>query len=132
MNAARHLTTPERTLQILEDLEAVRENLLALSDDIWESIDRQDLAGFDEGVQFMRTYIEKMSAFDQLASDISSLIQQYTCVRLEAEERMGLDDRGDNERIIQELNREEPHLLHEDYTYKRPYPRYDPANAGRV
>ena len=28
-----------RIRQILEDLEAVRENLLALSDDIWPSID---------------------------------------------------------------------------------------------
>jgi hypothetical protein len=30
MNAARTLSTPNRTRQILEDLEAVRENLLAL------------------------------------------------------------------------------------------------------
>lgn len=43
MNAARRLSTPNRTRQILEDLEAVRENLRALSDDIWDSIDRQDL-----------------------------------------------------------------------------------------
>ena len=49
MNAARSLSTPNRTRQILEDLEAVRENLLALSDDIWDSIDRQDLAAFDDG-----------------------------------------------------------------------------------
>ena len=34
MNAARGLTTADRTRQILEDLEAVRENLLAVSDDI--------------------------------------------------------------------------------------------------
>jgi len=40
-----------RTRLILEDLEAVRENLLALSDDIWSNIDRQDLTAFDEGVQ---------------------------------------------------------------------------------
>jgi hypothetical protein len=49
MNAARRLSTPSRTRQILEDLEAVRENLLALSDDIWDSIDRRDLAAFDDG-----------------------------------------------------------------------------------
>jgi hypothetical protein len=30
---------PDRTREILEDLEAVRENLLALSDEIWLSID---------------------------------------------------------------------------------------------
>lgn len=32
----------ERTLQILHDLEAVRESLLALSDEIWLSIDHND------------------------------------------------------------------------------------------
>jgi hypothetical protein len=46
-----------RTREILQDLEAVRENLLALSDDIWAGIDRQDLDAFDEGVQFMRTFV---------------------------------------------------------------------------
>jgi len=121
MNAARGLTTADRTRQILEDLEAVRENLLAVSDDIWDSIDRQDLAGFDEGVKFMRTYLEKMTGFDQFATEISAMIQDYTSVRLEAQEESGLDDRESNERIIQELNREEPHSIGEDFTYKRPH-----------
>ncbi len=35
----------ERTLQILRDLELVRENLLALSDEIWLSIDHNDAVG---------------------------------------------------------------------------------------
>ena len=62
MNAARGLTTADRTRQILEDLEAVRENLLAHSDDIWESSDRQDLAGFDEGAgDRTRTLCRKQS-----------------------------------------------------------------------
>lgn len=121
MNAARSFSTPNRTRQILEDLEAVRENLLALSDDIWDSIDRQDLAAFDDGVQFMRTYLQKMTAFDQLATEISAMVQEYTSVRLEAQEETGLDDRESNERIIQELNREEPHSVDEDFTYKRPH-----------
>lgn len=110
-----------RTRSILEDLEAVRENLLALSDDIWSNIDRQDVAAFDEGVQFMRSYVEKMAAFDEVASDLSSLIQQYTSVRLEETEQTGGEDREQNERIIAELNREEPHTLDEDFTYKRPH-----------
>lgn len=110
-----------RTRAILEDLEAVRENLLGLSDDIWDSIDRQDLVAFDEGVQFMRSYVEKMTAFDQVASDLSSLIQQYTSVRLEESEQTGGTDGDQNDRIIAELDREEPHLMNEDFTYKRPF-----------
>ena len=55
---------PDRTREILEDLEAVRENLLALSDAIWLSIDHNDPEGLEEGVRFKRAYNEKMAAFD--------------------------------------------------------------------
>jgi hypothetical protein len=121
MSAAQNLPPADRTREILEDLEAVRENLLALSDDIWTAIDRQDLAAFDEGVRFMRSYVEKITEFDRLAADLSGLIQQYTQVSLEASEETGEEDRERNERIIQELNREEPHSIDEDFTYKRPH-----------
>ena len=121
MSAAQNLPPTDRTREILEDLEAVRENLLALSDDIWAGIDRQDLAAFDEGVRFMRAYVEKMSEFDRLAADLSGLVQQYTQVSLEGSEETGEADREQNERIIRELNREEPHSIDEDLTYKRPH-----------
>ena len=121
MIAAQNPPPADRTRAILEDLEAVRENLLALSDDIWVGIDRQDLAAFDEGVRFMRSYVEKMTEFDRLAADLSGLIQQYTQVSLETSEETGQEDRERNERIIQELNREEPHSIDEDFTYKRPH-----------
>ncbi len=48
------MTTSNRTRAILEDLEAVRANLLALSDDIWAGVDRQDLAAFDEGIRLLQ------------------------------------------------------------------------------
>ncbi len=109
------------TRNILEDLEAVRENLLALSDDIWGSIDRQDIDAFDEGVQFMRNYIERMAEFDRVAEDISSMVQQYTSVRLAEGEQSGGANREENDRIVAELNRETPHSIDEDFTYKRPH-----------
>ncbi|MHB9044308.1 MAG: hypothetical protein ACYC35_00060 [Pirellulales bacterium] len=56
-----------------------------------------------------------------MAAELSAMIQQYTSVRLESEERSGQGDRERNERIIQELNREEPHSIDEDFTYKRPH-----------
>src|SRR5437660_8196234 len=107
----RNQAANERTRQILEDLEAVRENLLALSDDIWLSIDHNDPQALEEGVQFKRSYNEKVAAFDALAADLSALIQQFTSVRLEADEQTGQDDAARNTRIIQDLNREEPHSL---------------------
>lgn len=121
MTAARNASAQERTRLILEDLETVRENLLALSDDIWESIDRQDLASFDAGVQFMRDYLQKMTAFDQLATEMSAMIQQYTRVSLKAEEQAAHGQRDENDRIIRELNREQPHTVDEDFTYRRPH-----------
>lgn len=113
--------TIARTREILQDLEAVRENLLALSDDIWAGIDRQDLDAFDEGVQFMRSFVEKNAAFDRVATDLSVLVQQFMSVRLEESEQTGSGDQEQNERIIAELNREEPHLIDEDFTFKRPF-----------
>lgn len=115
------LASSLRTRQILEDLEAVRENLRALSDDIWLSIDHNDPQALEAGVEFKREYNAKAIAFDQVASELSALVQQYTSVRLEAEERTGVDDREQNERIIAELNRDEPHSLSEDFTYRRPH-----------
>ena len=112
--------TMARTREILQELEAVRESLLALSDDIWAGIDRQDLDAFDEGVQFMRTFVEKNAAFDRVASELSELVQRFMSVRLEEAEQAGSGDREQNERIIAELNREEPHSITEDFTYKRP------------
>ena len=112
---------PDRTREILEDLEAVRENLLALSDEIWQSIDHNDPEGLEEGVRFKRAYNEKMAAFDTLASELSAMIQQFTSVRLEEHEDIGGDDESRNVRIIQALNQEEPHSIDEDFTFKRPY-----------
>ncbi len=111
----------ERTRQILEDLEAVRENLLALSDDVWLSLDHNDPQALEVRIQFKRAYNEKMAAFDQVALGLSGLIQQYTAVRLEETEQTGAGDRERNERIVAELNREEPHALDEEFTFKRPH-----------
>jgi hypothetical protein len=118
------LTTPEtadRTRRILEDLEAIRENLLALSDDIWLSINHNDPEALEAGVEFKRAYNTKAAAFDAVASELSALVQQYTSVRLVEAEQSGATGHLENERIIAELNREEPHRLDEDFTYKRPH-----------
>src|SRR5262249_21912150 len=77
--------------------------------------------GLEEGVRFKRAYNEKMVAFDALASELSTMIQQFTSVRLEQQEESGEDDEAQNVRIIQALNREEPHSIDEDFTFKRPH-----------
>lgn len=114
-------TAISRVRSILDDLEAVRENLLALSDDIWKSIDHNDPDALEAGVEFKRAYNAKAAAFDQIASELSALVQQYTSVRLEESEQTGDDNGERNARIVAELNREQPHSLDEDFTYKRPH-----------
>lgn len=110
----------DRVRRILEDLEAVRENLLALSDDIWLSIEHNDARALEEGVEFKRRYNEKMAAFDGLASELSDMVQGFTSVRLEETER-STENRDENERLVRELDREQPHTLDEDFTFRRPH-----------
>ncbi len=114
--AARRFAT-----QILEDMEAVSEKLLTLSDDIWLFIDHHDPAALEEGYEFIRTYYDKTRTFDQAASELSATIQRFMSVRVESEEQSGEGDRERNERIVQQLNREEPHSIGEDFTYRRPH-----------
>jgi hypothetical protein len=111
---------------ILQDLERVRENMLALSDDIWLSIDHNDPEALQAGVEFKQAYNERMIRFDKLASEISEQVQQYTAVRIdepEQEEQVPISesDQQKNERIIRDLDREEAHAIGEDFTFKRPY-----------
>ncbi len=110
-----------RTRAILEDLEAIRENLLELSEDIWSSIDHNDADSLEAGVEFKRAYNAKVAAFDVVAGDLSRLIQQYTSVRLESTEQSGTLDDSQNARMIAELDREVAHGLDEDFTFKRPF-----------
>ena len=110
---------------ILQDLERVRENMLALSDDIWLSIDHNDPEALQEGVDFKKAYNERMIGFDRLSSEISELVQQYTAVRIDEPEEEAQpaqeSDQQKNERIIRDLDREEAHAIGEDFTFKRPY-----------
>jgi hypothetical protein len=98
-----------------------RENLLALSDEFWVSIQHNDPEALEEGVQFKRAYNEKLAAFERLASELSALVQQFTSVRLEGEEQTGTEGDPQNVRLIQELNREVPHAIDENFTFKRPH-----------
>ena len=47
----------DRTRRILGDLEAVRENLLALSDDIWLSIDHNDSEALERFMRYLTSVV---------------------------------------------------------------------------
>lgn len=110
-----------RIRNILEQLEQTREDLLAVSDDIWLSIDHNDTEALEEGVAFKKEYNAKMAAFDQLAGEISTLVQQFTAVKLDETATPANQTPQGNERIIRDLDQRQAHGLDEDLTFKRPY-----------
>ncbi len=113
----------DRVRRILTDLEAVREDLLALSDDIWLSIDHNDNEALEQSVEFKRNYNDRVAQFDRVATDLSTLVQQFTDVRVgdTAQVEPTEQDTEDTQRIIRELDRETPHNLTEDFEYTRPF-----------
>lgn len=110
----------ERIQQILTDLERVQENLLALSDDIWFSIDHNNSQALQKGVEFKLAFNRKLDGFNQITSDISELGQNFTNIHVET---VAVAQKGspEHERIIRELDSTQPHSLEESFTYKRPY-----------
>ena len=109
-----------RIKNILENLEQVNEDLMALSDDIWLSIDHNDNDAIKEGIQFKAAYNNQLTEFNTLSSNISKLVQEFTGTSPEHEEAEQ-ENSKENERIIKELDKREKHYLTEDLTYKRPY-----------
>lgn len=113
----------KRVTQILNDLERTRENLLDLSDEIWNSIDHNDMDDLRAGFEFKQSYNAAMSRFYDVADELSKVVQDFTRVDLAEEESGPESEKGspENERIIRELDREQAHRIDEDFRYKRPY-----------
>jgi hypothetical protein len=115
-------TAQQRIRSILEELENVRENLLALSDDIWLGIDHNDNEAMEQGIAFKREYNDNVAQFGQIAEGISVMVQQFTNVKSSDDGRESTtSDRTSRDRIIAELDVYQPHALNEQFTFKRPY-----------
>jgi len=117
-----NMIVSDRTRSILQELEQVREDLLALSDDIWLNIDHNDNEALAEGCRFKADYNEKMARLDQAAGELSELVQQFTQIKLEAEPvNPDTLTAAATERIVRELDSHEVHSLDEDFMFKRPH-----------
>lgn len=115
-------TAQQRIRSILEELENVRENLLALSDDIWLGIDHNDNEAMEQGIAFKREYNDNVAQFGKIAESISVMVQQFTNVRSTDDGRESTaSDRSSRDRIVAELDIYQPHTLDEEFTFKRPY-----------
>jgi len=115
------MTQPVRN--ILRDLDNIRENLLAFSDDVWLAIDHNDTAALEAGVVFKKKLNTQLDAFGSLSTEIARLVQEYTKVQTEGEASTAIEigsTPAENTRIIKDLDRNDKHTLTEDFTYKRP------------
>ena len=116
------MSASDKTISlILKDLTNVHENLLSLSEDIWDSIDHNNQEKLDEGYQFKKEFNRLLDIFEQNSSEISTLVSQFIGIKADEEAREVSKDAAENQRIIKELNKDTPHSLTEDFTYKRPY-----------
>ena len=68
----------ERIRSILANLEAVGEDLLALSDDIWLNIDHNDSRAVQKGAEFKVAFNEAVSEFSHSSSRLSQLVEDFT------------------------------------------------------
>lgn len=110
----------QRIQNILEQLEETNEDLLALSDDIWLSIDHNDNEALQESIKFKEEYNKKLAAFHRLSDEIEELVRNFTGLSREAEESAEVAS-AENERIIKALDKKKKHSLDQDFKYKRPY-----------
>lgn len=115
------MTQPIRN--ILHDLDNIRENLLAFSDDVWINIAHNDTPAMKAGAAFKEKLNLQLNAFAKLSTEITHLVEEYANIQTEGEaapDREIGTTAADNTRIIKDLNRNEPHALTEDFTFKRP------------
>lgn len=115
------MTASEKTIaSILKDLTNVHENLLSLSNDIWNSIDHNNPEKLDEGYQFKKEFNRLLDDFEKNKNDISVLVSQFTGVKIDEQPKVVEKEDTENQRLIKELNKNEPHEIDEDFTFKRP------------
>lgn len=114
----------ERIQSILTNLQAVGEDLLALSDDIWLNIDHNDSEAVTKGAEFKIEFNKNVGEFQSVAEHLSQLVEDYTQVPSfeapVASESDSAEERKRRDRIIRSLDRRIPHGLDEDFRYKRP------------
>jgi hypothetical protein len=71
----------QRVQSILTNLEAVGEDLLALSDDIWLNSEHNDNEPLAEGVRAKTAFNEQVAEFQGVAERLSGLVEDFSQVR---------------------------------------------------
>lgn len=114
--------THNKIKQILDNLNTLQEELLALADDIHLGIDPRDNESVKQGYEFLTRYNDNISTFSQAANVIENQIKSYYNVNPETDDLVRADhNKTEKERLIMELDKTQAYTLGENFTYKRPY-----------
>ena len=115
------MTASEKTIaSILKDLTNVHENLLSLSNDIWASIEHNDNDEVEKGCKFQKEFNNLIDEFCKNKDNISALLSQFSGIKIDEQPKIIVKNTTENQRLIKELNQNEPHEITEDFTFKRP------------
>jgi hypothetical protein len=107
----------QRAVRILANLEGVKEDLLALMDDVGHSINYRDAASRQAANQFLDAYGQKLDDFERLAGEIADLIRGRQGIA--AAEAPGSRS-GTLVTPGEPAFRGRPHFLTEEFTFTRP------------
>ena len=110
----------EKINRILANLSSTQEDMLALKDYIWLNLDHSSVEEVQTAASFLVKYLELLDQFAQNSQEISALISQFTGVQIEETPKEVEKNNSDNQRLIKELNKNTPHEVTEDFTFKRP------------
>jgi len=114
--------TKDKIKDILDTLDTIHEQLLALPEDMLLNIDPRDNESLDSGVAFIKQFNKNLTQFSSSAKQLAEQIKTYLKINPEVEEVEQEDsNRQKRDRIIKELDQTKPHNLEEDFTYKRPF-----------
>jgi len=116
------MTNKNKINSILDMMDDLQENLLALPDDMLLSIDPRDNESLEEGTCFIKKYNTNLSQFSSASQALAEQIKTHFGVNPEvADVEIEINDQEKKNRIIKELDKTEAHSLDEIFTYKRPY-----------
>lgn len=103
-------------------LEQLSEDLLALSDDMWLSIDHNDSEALDFGYRLKKEYNQQVDTFSKVVQNIGSTLAQFENISILNESSTPIHDAGHDELKIKnfEYKENQAHSINEDFCYKRP------------
>lgn len=105
----------------LAQLAVAHEQLLAFADDIWLGIDHHDPTKLQTGVTFITAYHQKLTQLETLAADIAGMVEQFTQAPALVDTTSRPLDKITFERTVRDLDKATPHVVSENFTYKRPF-----------